>query len=459
MRSSTEVRSALAIALLVLTTSLTACGGRAPTSHGLTTVSKAAVPATPSGFVVQPDISDPLCNGGRGIRLAAQRRGDAVVASGLMADGSTLIALSSIYPGKRFAALHSVTRACAPNREFGDDGAATITISSRLQPANPATAGLPTDGLWISAVVARNGGGAIVAGTYEGNWVVGEITRRGKVDPAFGKGGWAVLPFGGEVTAVLQEPSGRIVIGGDNGGGGCCTLNWAAAVSARGQLERGFGRHGREELPTGEDSGVEALALEPGGDILAKVGYGNMGCWGVALAMLKPSGRPVPLFANRLSRFWHGLGFGAFVGDAHIDGEGFTLVGTGQRPCADGPSFSAPSARGVITSFRTDGKPVSPAARFPSRMYGDVRAFEDGDDTLVVESPYADPTQLTLTARRLDGSIDPRFGSGGRARIHTPWRGFSATLDTTVSISNAGAGAIVIVAARSDELQVIRVRL
>ena len=69
------------------------------------------------------------------------------------------------------------------------------------------------------------------------------------------------------------------------------------------------------ELPTGEDSGVEALALEPNGDILAKVGYGNMGCWGVGLAMLTPSGRPAPLFAKRLEGFWHGLGFGAFVGD------------------------------------------------------------------------------------------------------------------------------------------------
>jgi hypothetical protein len=307
-------------------------------------------------------------------------------------------------------------------------------------------------------VAPRNGGGAIVAGTYGGAWVVGEVTPSGRIDGAFGKGGWTVLPFRGEVSAVVQERSGRIFVGGDNGGGGCCTLNWAAALSARGQLDRSFGRHGRAELPTGEDSGVGSVALEPNGDILAKVGYGNMGCWGTALAMLTPSGRPVPTFRKRLDRFWRGLGFGAFVGDAYIDGDGFTLVGTGQRPCAEGPSFSAPSSTGLIARFRVDGVPVSGTIRVPSRLYGTVVATHDGNDILVVESPYADPTRLTITARRADGSIDRRFGSNGRASIRTPWRGFNAKLDTAVSIARAGPRAVVVVATRSGRLQVIRVR-
>jgi hypothetical protein len=454
------VRQALALALLILTASLVAWGKSAPTSHGATTVSRVAVRLAPSGFVVHPGISDPLCNGGRGVRLAAGSRGNAVMASATMSDGSTLIALSSVYPGKRLAVLHSVTRECAPHREFGNEGAATITISSRLQPTHPASGGFPPDGLWLSAVAPRKGGGAIVAGTYGGEWVVGEVTRRGQVDPSFGNGGWTVLPFRGEVTAIVQQPSGRIVIGGDNGGGGCCNLNWAAAVSVRGQLDKGFGMGGRAELPTGEDSGVEALALEPNGDILAKVGYGNMGCWGVALAMLRPSGRPVPLFEKRLSQFWHALNLGAFVGDVHIDGEGFTLTGTGQRPCAEGPSFSAPSATGLMTRFRTDGHPISRTIRFPSRMYGDVRAFDDGADTLVVEWPYADPTRLTVMARRPDGSVDSRFGNRGRAQIRTPWSGRNAALETTVSITDATPRAIVLIATRSgsNQLQIIRVR-
>jgi hypothetical protein len=94
-------------------------------------------------------------------------------------------------------------------------------------------------------------------------------------------------------------------------------------------------------------------------------------------------------------------------------------------------------------------------------MYGDVLAFHAGHGTFVVESTYADPTRLTLTARRPDGSIDPRFGSHGRARIHTPWRGPNAALDTTVLINQASPNAVVLVATSHgrNQLQIIRVRL
>jgi len=191
-----------------------------------------------------------------------------------MADGSTLIAVSQ-YASKRSVVLRSVTRRCALNQEFGNQGAATIAISSR--PSRRTAGGAALDWLWINSIAPRNGGGAIVAGAYgdgvTGNkWALGEVTSRGQLDRRFGNGGWTVLPgFRGEVTAVLQEPSGRIVIAGSNEGGGCCTVNWAAAISARGRLEAGFGTDGRVGLPTGVDSGVEALALEPNGDILAKV--------------------------------------------------------------------------------------------------------------------------------------------------------------------------------------------
>jgi len=194
---------------------------------------------------------------------------------------------------------------------------------------------------------------------------------------------------------------------------------------------------------------------------LAQVGYGNMGCRGVALAMLMPSGKPVPLFASRLGRFWHGLGFGAFVGDAYVDGNGFTLVGTGQGPCAAGPSFSAPSATGLIARFSTNGQRAGSTIRFPSEMYGSVGAFHTGQDTFLVESPYADSTQLTVTALRPDGSNDPRFGSDGHAVIRAPWTGSNAALDTMVSTIEAGPTAITVIASRygHNELQLIRVRL
>ncbi len=378
-----------------------------------------------------------------------------------MADGSTLIGLSNIYPGSRSVALRSVTRRCVANREFGEDGAATITIPSGLQPTDPAQGGFPPEGLWVNAITPRNGGGAIVAGVYAGNWVVGEVSANGTVDQTFGSNGWVLMPLPGQVTAVLQEPSGRIVVAGDNGGGGCCTVNRAAALSEHGQLEAGFGTHGRAALPTGEDSGVRSLALEPNGDILAEIGYGNMGCWGMALAMLTPSGAPEPMFAQRLERFWRAHQFGAFVGDVRVDGEGFTLAGTGQKPCYDEPPGSTARATGLLAHFRTDGTPAAPTIRFPSQMYGSVQLLADGHDAILAESPYANPTEVTLTALRPSGAADTRFASHGRARIAAPWRGSSAKLSTMVAIDEAGPAEIVIIATESErnELELIRVRL
>jgi hypothetical protein len=373
-----------------------------------------------------------------------------------MGDGSTLIAFSNVYPGSRSVLLRSITPKCADNDGLGDDGAATITIPSGLLPSHKKgeQPGFPARGVWINTIEPRSGGGAIVAGVYGGDWVVGELTASGTVDDTFGTHGWVVLPFRGEVTAILPEPSGRIVVAGDNGRGGCCTVNWAAALSQRGRIEGGFGTDGRAPLPTGEDSGVESLALEPNGDILADIGYGNMGCWGIAPGMLTPSGAPEPMFAARLHRFWEALGFNAFVGDVYVVGKGFTLLGTGQKPCAESLSSSAPSATGLIARFRTDGQPAGPTVRFSSRLHGFGEVLLDGHDAIVATTPLTNPLPLTLTALRPDGTTDSSFGSRGHAQIRTK-------VDGTISITQASPTEIVAIATGygRNQLQLIRVRL
>ncbi len=377
-----------------------------------------------------------------------------------MGDGSTLVAVSD-YATTKLVGLYSIGRDCAPDRGFGNEGAATITISSRSQPVRPVSGGESLFGLWVNAVAPRKGGGAILAGGYGNDWVVGAITRRGEVDPSFGNNGWTVLPFVGQAAAVVQERSGRILVGGDNNGGGCCTRNWLAAVSARGHLESGFGSGEREELPTGEDSGIETLAREPNGDILVGVRYGLMGCWGEGVAMLTPRGRPVPLFAKRLGHFWRRLAFNAFAGDVYVDGAGFALVGTGQKPCLSHTSFSAPSATGLIARFHADGEPVGRTIRFSTLREEGVQAFDDSPDALLVQSPFLGSTPVTLTTRRPDGSIDPGFADDGRARIHAPWQGLNAAYETSFTLVKAGPHALVLIATRDGQrkLRITRVRL
>jgi hypothetical protein len=392
--------------LLLFTVFAAACGTTRPTS--------------PASFLVRPDVRDSSCNGGRGVRTSSGVA-HPVLAAGTTADGSTLVALSSIYPARRFVVLHSITASCGSSTSI-------VTISR------------PAGGLWVEAVAPRKGGGAILAGTYARRWVVGAVDRRARLDGAFGDGGWTVLPFRGAVTAVLEEPSGRIVVAGGNGGGGCCTRNFAATLSAVGRLVGG-----RTELPTGEDSAVAALVPGPAGAALADVVYGNMGCWGVELAKLTPDGKLAPGFVQRLERFRRALGFEAFVGDVVADARGFTLVGTGQRRCAAHPSVPS-AATGLVVRFRWDGRRVGAPLRFRSRMYGTIRAFPDA----VAEAPYADPTRITIAARRSVVAV-----------VRTPWRGADAADGTTVAIDEAAPQKLVVVAVRdgSDELQLVRLRL
>src|SRR5262245_59984430 len=174
MRSCIPVRTVRALAFAALPALLAACSGTHHERH-------LAAALRPAQFVVRPNIADPLCNRGRGVRLPV-RIGNAVIASAAMADGSTLVAVSD-YATKKSVGLYSLTRrSTLKSGGFGDRGAATITFSSR-HGALPAAG---SHGLWVNAVAPRRGGGAIVAGGYGDGmtryeWVVGEVTPRGRL--------------------------------------------------------------------------------------------------------------------------------------------------------------------------------------------------------------------------------------------------------------------------------------
>jgi hypothetical protein len=414
--------------------------------------------------VVTPDLFDPSCNGGSGFRLALEKNemGEpgSSVTSGTLADGSTLLAQTEIYPGRPSAVLESITPQCVPDLSFGSAGIATLAVPPRLHSVIPlpAEGGPSEEGLSLEVLAPSADGDAIVGGDYDRAWIVGEVTPSGTLDASFGDGGWAVLPFRGSVERILQEPSGRLLIAGGNGGGGCCTRNWVAALSARGELERDFGAHGREELPTGEDPGVDQLLRWPGGEILVKVGHGNMGCWGSTLAALTPSGQPVPGFAGRLDRFWRKLGFKAFVGDVYLDGADFTLVGTGQRPCFETPGSSKAPATGLISRFDGNGAIAGPVMRFKSEMVGSVSAIPDGGDVLVITKPYREPSPITITARHLDGAIDHAFADDGKAQIRVLVHGAEPDFDR-VSVEETSPTTLLLISREDAQLQLDRLRL
>jgi hypothetical protein len=323
-----------ALLLLAVALWLSGCGGSGPASSRV----QGGRPP-PSGLIVEPHAAaDPACHQGRGVSLpepAAPLGVEGDIASTVLPNGSVLIA----YGTGRSVVVQSLTSRCTLDPAFGHDGTTTITRPRRW--------------LSVEAVAPRKGGGAVIAGLYRNHAAVGEVDGRGRVVRTFGHDGRALFPFCAEPTSVLQEPSGRIVVAGDAWIGIRCAGNWAAALFANGQYDYGFGDHGVVPLPTyGADSGVGGLTRLPNGNLLVQIGFGNSGCWGYTLRLLQSGGWPAPLFARRFGRFWNKLRFRAFSGTVFADGKGFTLVGTGQRPCwAGGPFRHFRSATGLIPTL------------------------------------------------------------------------------------------------------------
>lgn len=438
---------ALVIGLLAFVLPLAACGGSEPApvaQLGPADLAPSNLTATP------PEITDPACNGGHGVRLSngrAPMTGGQGLVNTAMGDGSTMFA----YTVHRSLVLVSLTGGCRLNRGFAHGGVATIPSTSHHT--------------WIdvAALAPTIDGDVLVAGDYRGHPAVGVVNQRGQVVKSFGTDGRAVLPFcysAGEVAQEQDYPFQIIVAGGFGYGRGC-ESDWIAALSEHGHVIHRFGHGGHTSVPTyGADSGIGSLALQRNGDILVGTGFGNSGCWGYSLRMYSPGGHERTQFTQRWNRFWNGLGWHAFSGDVYTDGDGFTLVGTGQRPCAEGPSLFQKRARGLVVHFRADGSLASRPIRFPSPMFGAVSGFRLGRDTLVAGWPYANASTLHLTAVLPNGSLDPWFGNRGRATVVAPWRGQYAGMDAAVTLDKVGRRAVLVVAADGGyhQLQAIRIR-
>jgi hypothetical protein len=310
--------------------------------------------------------------------------------------------------------VHAFTSTCAPDPDFGNKGVERLSFAGR--------------DFSVAAAVPAVGGGAVLVGQSTGGWLVARIDASGRLDPGFATGGWTVLPWPGGASAVAQEPSGDILVGGSKGGG-CCVQAWVGELSERGAIVGHFGTDGRVGIPVDrDDSGVARVALGPGGEILALTAGGNMGLWGATVTALTASGAPVPSFQQN---FDAAMGSPVFVGDLVVTHDGFLLVGTEQA----GPvsSVTNATATGLVIAFQPDGRLETTfadggKARFSSPMEGSVWAIpqQDGGALMVGLAPLIQGSakahaHLDLVDISPDGSVDRSYGRAGVAQLQLPF--------------------------------------
>src|SRR5271156_6781858 len=250
----TAVGVVVAVSVIVCTTLLTAPeGGTAAAASSHSSTPSLMGVRDPASFTATPGISDPKCNGGRGVQFAAPWLVDGApsIATATLDNGSTVVAISSGFPPRPLVIVHAFDTDCTPDPSFGRDGVETIAF-----PTFPHSE--PHAITAINAISPARGGGFILVGQTWDGWLVGRLEQNGRLDPRFGHDGWSVLPWRGQATAVLQVPSGQIIVAGEEGGG-CCVKAWVSALTSRGALDSHFGVHGRVQIPSGEDSGVGPL--------------------------------------------------------------------------------------------------------------------------------------------------------------------------------------------------------
>ena len=269
------------------------------------------------------------------------------------------------------------------------------------------TGGLAQTGFGASALAIQPNGELVVAGQSGNDFAVARLTTSGALDPAFGHGGLVTTPFpaapdGAAADAVLVEPDGDILAGGDALLPGTTRNQPVVAQAAlalyspAGTLVTALGSGGIVQSAA-INTNITTIGTDAAGDIFALPAH----------AEFSPAGQlDSSVTAEPITVSSHG-GDGAFLpnGQSLIAGtvglgRGFTDVQV-QRFNANGstdPAFSNPPF-----VFATPGFKESPAAI----------AVQPNGQIVVVGAHFRSTSVFGVARLDTSGSLDSGFGHGG----------------------------------------------
>jgi uncharacterized delta-60 repeat protein len=247
----------------------------------------------------------------------------------------------------------------------------------------------------------------------------------GRLDPAFGAGGFAIVDAGTfeEARALALQPDGRIVVAGET----TCTTGrcfTALRLNPDGSLDGGFGAGGivRKEFRL-EASWAHAVAIDPDGRIVLAGtilrGDDGQDSAHVCVLRLLPDGRLDASFSrDGVAVLDHGYGNDSAEAVA-LQGRRVVVAGEGRDTAAD--------ARFGIARFRRDGRLDRSFGVRGHRLVGfgarwnasaNAVAVTPGGGLVVVGSAAIEDhaPQVALARLDRDGRLDRRFGGDGRVR-------------------------------------------
>jgi uncharacterized delta-60 repeat protein len=312
------------------------------------------------------------------------------------------------------------------DRSFSGNGKAVVNPPGRQE--------------WHAASIGPDGSVVVVGQVgFPSDFVVARIRPNGRLDPSFAGDGVVELDLSGShdtAFAVVQQPDGRVVVGGQGVPDGAI-----ARLERDGSLDPSFSGDGKAKLPLG----VHDLALLRDGSLLAvgDAAHPQVGT-DLGVARLLPDGLPDPSFGDDgAQQFDFGRPFETGQSVA-VQADGRIVVGgrsfTG---AAIGPTANIPSP--LLVRLEPDGDldqsfPVLSA--LPVGEVTDVAAQPGG---ILGVGPPVDPfpsrrADFVLFGRRADGSSDRAFpGSDGSVRTD-----FHQDGDSSVALAEQADGRILV---------------
>jgi uncharacterized delta-60 repeat protein len=236
----------------------------------------------------------------------------------------------------------------------------------------------------------------------------------GDLDPIFGSGGKVTARIGSQVSwanAIVIQPDGKIVVGGDQGPPTAADWGFGVArFNPNGSLDTTFGSGGTVSMAFGKSAEINGLALQPDGKIVA-AGWTFTPYVGddFALARFNPDGSLDPSFGDggRVTTDFTSLDEGNAV---VVQPDGKIVVAGQILPGQNTRRFALARYRpdgSLDPSFGKGGKVVS--------IEGDA-GQRGGASALVLQTDgklVAGGAPFNLVRFNPDGSVDTTFGSNG----------------------------------------------
>ena len=293
---------------------------------------------------------------------------------------------------------------------------------------------------FLGAILPGKYGINVIAGTPDGrvllggdaghSALVGRFFADGGLDRSFGTDGWTRLkphekpvyrmPQFFNVTSITFAPSGRIVVGGTDGGAHCCVRSFVSELTPDGSPIATFGRNSSMVVPHYAGSYTADVSPNPDGSVYVLDQYQGSGCGGPSIVRMFTDGSLDRHFDKTIGRTIKGISGRHMLFSPSLvpDGQGgFTLVGDFDRTCR---IFRHWRTSGVAVRIGPSGRVASGLTHFPSPRFSFYRPAAIRLPSGRILAAGAGVTSTLVQVFGPDGSRDPSVGDHGLLRIGLP---------------------------------------